>query len=236
MLLSESYKNRIMALATGNPSELHNKLLSEGRYDKVSGEIVDLIWGFIRDSKNNDDGPDEVSGYKYDFTSKEIDVLLTVYIKREEGISYQLSVDAGQSGDEIDFLIHLNPAYEPQSYVKLNSKLQDAVRHEIEHILQGPNNISFKEKKAQPTSMAHREKIQTPGNTHKYFTLRDEIPAMVNGMYRQAKTEKRSLVDIFKEYIGYYLEQGEITQKQYDKILNVWINYAKKNLPKAQLD
>jgi len=145
-----------------------------------------------------------------------------------------LSVDAGQSGDEIDVLIHLNPDYEPQSYVKLNSKLQDAVRHELEHLFQGPDNMSFKEKKAQPTNFSYRQKIQKPGTTHRYFTLKDEIPAMVNGMYRQAKTEKRPLDDIFKEYIGYYLQSGEITQKQYDKILSIWIDYAKKNLPKAQ--
>jgi len=231
MFLTESYKNRIMALATGNPSELHNQLLYEGRYDKVSGDIVDLIWGFIRDSKKSNE---ELSAYKYDFEGKDVEVLLSIYIKREQGLDYQLSVDAGQSGDEIDVLIHLNPDYEPQSYVKLNSKLQDAVRHELEHLFQGPDNMSFKEKKAQPTNFSYRQKIQKPGTTHRYFTLKDEIPAMVNGMYRQAKTEKRPLDDIFKEYIGYYLQSGEITQKQYDKILSIWIDYAKKNLPKAQ--
>lgn len=236
MFLSESYKNRIIALATKNPSELHDQFLYEGRYDKVSGEVVDLIWRFIVDSlKDYKETGEEVSSYQHTITIEGAKVLLNVFIKREKGIEYDLAVDANYSDNEIDVMLHLNPDTEKLAYEKLNAKLQDAVRHEIEHSLQDPTSVSFKEKKPLPTSAAYRAQVQNnPGNVHRYFTLKDEVPAMVFGMYRQAKTEKRPLDDIFKEYLGYYLGAGEITQEQHDKILTIWLNYAKKHLPKAK--
>lgn len=236
MFLSESYKNRIIALATKNPSELNEQLVSEGRYDKVTGEIVDLIWGFVKHSlKDYNATGEEVSHYKHTIKIESADILLNTFIKREKDIGYDLAVDANYGDSEIDIMIHLNPDSEPFSYKKLNAKLQDAIRHEIEHSLQDPESSSFKEKKPLPTTLAYRAQVQrNPNNIHRYFTLKDEVPAMVFGMYRQAKTEKRFLDDVFKEYLGYYLEVNEITKKQYDKILNTWMAYAKKNLPKAK--
>ena len=236
MFLSESYKNRIFALATKNPNELNDQLLYEGKYDKVTGEVVDLIWVFIKHSlKDYISTGEEIAAYEHNIIIESIDITLKVFIKREKGLNYDLSVDANYGDNEIDILIHLNPDSEPFSYKKLNFKLQDAVRHELEHSLQDPKSVNFKEKKPLPTSVSYRAQIQrSPENVHKYFTLRDEIPAMVMGMYRQAKTEKRYLDDIFKEYLSHYLEAGEINKKQYKKILNTWIKYAKTHLPSAK--
>jgi len=206
--------------------------LTEGKYDRPTGLIVDKIWEYIKKSKENKKG---TSAYKTKIDINGVYVELTTIIKRNKNLDFQLAVDANQSSNEIQVLIMLNPDYEPEQYNKLNAKLQDTVRHELEHTLQDPTSINYKSGKPKMTSLDYRGKIQQdPALVHRYFTLKDEIPAMVNGMYRQAKTEKQPLDVIFKEYLEYFIKSEDITQAQADKIIGVWIEYAKENLPKAQ--
>ena len=61
-----------------------------------------------------------------------------------------------------------------------------------------------------------------------------EVAALVHGFYRRAKLEKKPidiimLVDLKKDIVD-----GKITPEEADKLLQLWINYSMKNLPKAQ--
>ncbi len=206
--------------------------LTEGKYDKITGIIVDKIWQYIKKSKSLK-SPTNV--YKTTINIGKYTFYLTTFIKRNPKYQFQLAVDANQKENEIQVLINLNPDYEPDSYVKLNAKLQDTIRHEIEHTLQDPKSTNFTPGKPKLTSPSYRGEIQhDPKKVHRYFTLKDEIPAMVNGLYRQAKTEKKPLDEVFKEYLQFFLESGDINQQQFDKIIKVWSEYAKANLPSAQ--
>ena len=231
MILSEDYKNRLKFLAFSNANENHNSMLQEGRYDKLTGDLTDIIWGFIRNAKRDDESEVE---YQYPIKLKEADIDLNVIIKRESDIDYHMAVDGSQLNNEIDIYLHLNKDTEPIYYTKLNAKIQDTVRHELEHLFQTPGTVNYKRNRPTPTKPTYRKQLKDKRITYRYFTLRDETPSMVVGMYRQAKIEKRSLNDVLKEYLGYFLTSGDITQKQHDKILRIWLDYAKHNLPRAK--
>ena len=111
----------------------------------------------------------------------------------------------------------------------MNYKLNDVVRHELEHITQvGKNKIAGRVK---PSTSRQRELSQ---KDYRYFLLRDEIPAMVAGMYRQAKTQKKELDIVFSNYLDYFIEIGQMTEEQKTLVMDTWIDYVKKNYPAAK--
>lgn len=211
-----------------------NEFLNEGRYDKISGHIVDLIWEAIKVTRPKGEHETEEFFWYIDTPAPLYIDEVQFYITREP-VATGVAIDAGAyvSENTIEVLLTIDPSQEPKIYNFVNSLLQDAIRHEIEHLTQGGENRI--EDRPRLTPKTTRDKISIKkGNAHKYFTLRDEIPAMVNGMYRSAKTEKQPLDFIFNRYLEYYISEKILTQKQADKILKTWIDYAKKKLPAAQ--
>jgi len=212
------------------------EFINEGRYDELTTKSVRACWPIIKLSstagiseRTFDLGEISAGGVYFD---------LVLEIKRETlSFPQGFVLDAGaytQKGDNlIEILINIDPSKEPQVYSILNAKLKDAFRHEIEHLSQaGKNKVPGK---PTATRAKTRNKINVDNkNIYKYFLLRDEIPAMVHGMYKQAKTQKRPLDDIFNEYLDYFLDDKLISSSERDKILKVWIDFAKKNLPAAQ--
>jgi hypothetical protein len=122
----------------------------------------------------------------------------------------------------VDLLI--NPDREPELYVELFYKLQDAIRHEFQHLTQGGPNK--KHGRVPPSSMAHREEAD---DSYKYFLLPDEIPAMIAGMERRAKLEKRPFESILIDYLTPFLKYKFLTKDQFDEILKTYLEYRKKN-------
>lgn len=211
-----------------------NEYLNEGKYDKITGQIVDLIWTAIKITRPKGEHEAEMYSWEIDTSSPLYIDEIKFYISREP-VATGVSIDAGAYPEEnaIEVLLTIDPSAEPNIYNKVNSLLQDAVRHELEHLTQGGENRIIDRPKLTPEKT--RNKIDAKfGNAHKYFTLKDEIPTMVNGMYRSAKTQKKPIDVVFNEYLNYYIGEKIITQKQADSILKVWIDYAKKNLPAAQ--
>jgi hypothetical protein len=163
-----------------------------------------------------------------------IDTVVVKITRESIPVSRGFVVDAGAyvTDNEIEVVINIDPTKEPQVYSKLNAVVQDAVRHEIEHLTQGGDNRM--EGKPKLVGSSVRDKISVKnGNSYKYFLLRDEIPAMVHGMYRQAKKEKRPLDDIYNEYLDYFVEENVISKAEASKILKTWLALAKKELPAA---
>ena len=80
-----------------------------------------------------------------------------------------------------------------------------------------------------------RNKVNTiPSETWKYFTLKDEIPAMVHGLYRMAKTEKEFLDTVMIRYLNYFKSEGILDDEKIGKIMTKWKKFAKENLPEAK--
>lgn len=208
-------------------------LMAEGRYDRITGLIVDLIWKDINESYEeylNDPEENDLQMFRHKI-KLQMYFVLDVVIKRT--MRKGLKIDANVEDDKkMNIVMEIGSNIQPSKNKLLNAKLQDTVRHEIEHLTQIPG-INRKRKKISPTSYAERDRISDLKDSYAYFVLPDEIPAMVHGLYRKAKTEHEPLDDEMHEYLKFFVKEKDITRAQMKKIMVIWIKAAKKLVPKA---
>lgn len=125
--------------------------------------------------------------------------------------------------DVIEVNISLDPEYEEQHYQNLYYKLQEDVRHEMEHVLQhfgiGDRPEPIPET-SEETTYEHHSKI-------------DEIPAMVQGFYRRAQLQRRPIDEVIIEDLDNEIALNNITKKEAEDLFNLWMNYVKRRFPKA---
>lgn len=202
--------------------------LFEGKYDEITGLLVDVIWFIIKKSKEQYDQ----AGIAL-YATKPLDVegvtdfKYQVIIKREEGYD-SYSLDANTYANKIIFTIFIDPEIEPLIYAEVNNDLQMTVRHEIEHILQEkkvPNKMPF------PSRYMLTKINKDP---MKYFMADHEIEAMVAGFYRMAKTQKEKIDVVIQNYLNYFVGDGSITTRQAKMVKDKWLEFAKTRYPAAQ--
>jgi hypothetical protein len=202
--------------------------LFEGKYDQLTGLIVDAIWFIVKQSKKLYDRTGEELYATKPLNIKDlVDFKYQVIIQREEGLE-SYAMNASTYNNKIVFSISIDPEIEPEIYSEMNDDLQGTVRHEIEHILQEkavPGTVPF-------PSRYRLNKINK--DPLEYFMSDFEMEAMVMGFYRMAKTQKEKLDVVIQHYLNYFIEDGSITRKQAKVIKDKWLDYAKKHLPKAQ--
>jgi len=136
-----------------------------------------------------------------------------------ELMPFDIYANAGPNS--IYIKIVYNPDSFPEAYNKLIYEVKDAIRHELEHVGQ----YEF-DKDAYPEG----EDVEG----FEYFTAEEEIPAFVQGLYKQAKTRKLPLSQVFDEFLAD--RSAELTDKEEELIKLIWTDYARRNLPAAQLD
>jgi len=212
--------------------KLIRTVLNEGRYDRITGIVIDNLWKFIKYSKTEfDEDPDENDLQAFDLKGFK-DILefdLRLIIKREYDIGPPFIIEANTYESSIEFYIEIDPDWEPEAYNELNSELQNAVRHEVEHLTQFGVNVM--QQKFMPLNKALRDEINAnPYRTYEYLTLPDEIPAMVQGLYRKAKTTKQPLDVMMNDYLSLF----NLSKKNKKLVFNTWLDFAKKNVPAAQ--
>lgn len=206
-----------------------------GRYDNITGKTVDKIWHFIHSV--NEEGEENIL-YKFVKVNKrQLRFKLKVDIAvKTEGIKEPFLLDGAATPSLklplIEISVLLNKGEGKLYYNKLNAHLNEIVRHEIEHLTQvGVNKAG----KKPHTSESRRDKVsERMKPAYSYFSLPDEVPALVHGMHRQAKIEKRPITDIFTEYLKQYIAEDQINERQAKLLFNKWYNYSIKNLPKAK--
>ena len=132
-------------------------------------------------------------------------------------------VNAAADGDSMTIQIDYNPEAFPKAYNELNAEIKDALRHELEHV--GQFNFD-KDVKGGDNS------DDLP--LFDYLTLDYEIPAFVQGLYKKAKTRKITLDQAIDEFLDERVE--ELSFNESKKIKQIWTNWAKENLPKAQIN
>lgn len=235
-----------------NPS--HNKLQSTESYLESSdlsqhdggnygGTAIDtnVKHGYYRYVKT----PPDKSKLKFTFV---------LHVYRDKALDTPFNISSETGVDDVEILIQLNPLVETKGYNELNAKLQNLVRHEVEHLTQYPGSedeesLSYKKGKELPTSeklksqvraimakdFANMSDVELQENRKKvveFLTLPDEIPAFVHGLYREAKTKKESLDTIFREYLNEYSDL--LTDQDISNIETKWLIFAAKNLPAAK--
>lgn len=140
------------------------------------------------------------------------------------------SIDANfitESSNSIPTLIITLVINPNVNYLKeLNFRLVDVLVHEINHMKQiGWNKRAFK---AETSSQEERHKSKKDFN---YFLLPEEMESMVRGMYYRSKKEGKDINTIFNNYLYPFIEDGFISDKEYDIIFKKWMIYALETYP-----
>jgi effector-binding domain-containing protein len=134
-------------------------------------------------------------------------------------------VDGEADNDTMQVKIKYNPNRFPEAYNDLNAEIRDTVRHELEHIAQ------FNFSKGVNPGGSDKKSTQT---WFEYFTLPFEIPAFVQGLYKNAKFKKISFNKAVENFLLNYLDV--LTDEEEIAVTKTWTDYARKNLPAAQID
>lgn len=202
-----------------------NKILplEEGRYDAEVTMISRMIINYFKETLGEKvSNKFEDAGVLGDDTY-DLEVYLTPTDFDTLGpIPFVVNAAGDENGIAIQ--VNYNPESFPEAYNDLIPELKDAIRHELEHTAQGrfdkgvfPDGID-----------------QDDLPLFDYLTLSYEIPAFVQGLYKKAKTKKITFTAAVDEFLDERVE--ELMPEEAAKVKQIYIDYAKKNLPAAQLD
>jgi len=223
--------DQMTQIPTKLTSGLKRKLF-EGRYDMETLLISRFIVDMFKDE----------FGKKYEDEFEEIGKLKQSDKEEKNAISYNLElyffptgfdklgpdpfiINAGADDEAMYIQINYQPDMFPQAYSKLIPEIKDAVRHELEHIGQFHFDKGVK-------SDLNKNTDDLP--TFDYLTLDYEIPAHVQGIYKNAKTQKIKFSDALDNFLDSKAE--ELSNEQEAIVRKIYIDYAKKNLPAAQFE
>jgi hypothetical protein len=125
----------------------------------------------------------------------------------------------------IQIKIIYNPNRFPKAYNELNAEIRDTIRHELEHVAQHhfSKGVNPQGSKKKPTQ-----------TWYEYFTSDIEIPAFAQGLYKNAKFKKISFSKAVENFLLNYLDV--LTDTEEVKVIKAWTDYAKENIPAAQID
>lgn len=239
--LNEMRDVKIFPNRKGFINENKKPLLTEGRYDAITRKAVKDIMQVVTETRGkNDDLHQAVLPWdihnveEYEQEGLSFYVELNVHHQplldrgaMDESEAYYVNSAASDDDENVIMMtIVVDPLWEPKIYEKLFYKLQEDIRHEIEHFTQsGYNRIEDR-----PISTTNTANLKTVFGHHKHKL---EVPALVHGFYRRAKLEKRPLDEVMIEDLDSEIQKGNLTKKQAETLLKMWVEYAKKNLPRA---
>jgi hypothetical protein len=221
--------------------------LNEGRYDKLTGDIVKELMLLIKASNNGEENYKEVKVSYFesddvppfeDLIDDEIYLDAGTYLDRVSGVDTFVKLvlvrDFSPAFEE-DFIIDghvdedsatiyveiaINPDKEPACYSSLSYELRDVVRHEIEHLTQRGWNQNPAKKRRR--NFAVRGKIQASKEYHKYYTLADEVDANIHGLYNKAKSMKKPFKEVVMDFIKNRISKGIIPEDKADLVYRIW--------------
>jgi hypothetical protein len=205
--------------------ELEETLIVEGRYDKLTNQISNILFRLFKDThdKGNKDGkfeltvgPDDEDIHSDQFT---FDLEGIVEITDDE---YFVDGGANEGFDDrgneitpllsVKFKIPKNPKWST-----ISMDLKDVVRHELEHLTQGGENE--RPGKYMEDDQLLRDLIDADVlPKSQYFKLEKEVDAMLQGLYFKAKKSRLP----FKKVIDDYLDKVGLTPQEKEEILDFW--------------
>jgi cytidyltransferase-like protein len=198
--------------------------LEEGRYDAEVTRISRMIINVFKDNlgKKVEDTFEEAGEINGEFYDVEVYLYPAKDFEDLGPIPFIINAAADEDGIAIQINYDVNAF--PKSLNKLIPELKDAIRHELEHLSQ----YRF-DKGVYPTGLDKQDDLPLVD----YLTLDYEIPAFVQGIYKNAKTRKIPFTTAVDEFLDDRIE--ELTSEERSKVKQIYIDYAKKNLPAAQI-
>jgi hypothetical protein len=207
------------------------------KYDKIVGTIVGEMMKHIKSGSEEeeffyttirDHRPFEDTNYddEEDFASEVVEVSFTVNRDADFGIPFVL--DAGETDPQIDFTLDLSKGVGAESYQEIRLELNDAVRHELEHITQNRMPTKNLQNSSQGDALSFVD----------YLTLPHEVPAYVSGLNRKRKLSKReglaSIIDGYLSKNRFAFADGK-EDREIEFVRDTWLQWANKNLPNTPL-
>jgi hypothetical protein len=231
-----------------------DEFIFEGSYDKLTGEISSAVMKKIKETNNGEEyfegvktiyGPQDsvpdfnemIEGDQFikidhfvDSVSG-VDVIVNLTVVRDEAPEYtgEFILD-GETDDQnsiIYLYLYLTPGSEPKVYSEIAFDLRNLIRHEIEHLTQ--RGWGEKEGKKMRRNEAIRSKIRSnPELYYRYYKLKDEVPANLQGIYSEAKSRKVPFKDMVNTYLDKKVQQGIIPPIEKMRIYRLWKAAAEK--------
>lgn len=226
-------------------------ILMEGRYDRLVGQITKDVMrvltraiksgldnksynGYtVRENPNKgdnvqamlDDESQSIEIGDYDDTNSGVSLTVELKYKMTDVVKqgdFYINGFADESAwTSLEILLATNPNDGIKILSKINSYIRETIRHEIEHFTQRGDNV--KPSKYIRNNNAMRKRIrENPKIGYKYLMLADEVDANIHGLYARAKNEKKPYQQVVDDYLDFFVDMGDITEKQRKLVYNTW--------------
>ena len=197
-----------------------NKVMAEGRYDKISTQVSSDLFKSLKDGETSFFKNYETDDLDFQVHGDFIPTGSVKYFDVDGDADYD---ETGEGNDSIRVIVSYNPKVVPDAYKDIAYTLKDIVRHEIEHLTHSDSD-NLKPGKYMEDDKLVRALVKT-GALPKgdYFKLAKEVDANIQGMYFRAKKEKRPFADVVKQYF----DDQDLPKEDYEDILNL----MRKRLP-----
>jgi len=197
-----------------------NKVMAEGRYDKISNTVSSDLFKSLKDGETSFHKNYETDDLDFDVFGDFIPTGSVKYFDVDGDADYD---ETGEGNDSIRVIVSYNPKVIPDAYKDIAYTLKDIVRHEIEHLTHSDSDNlkpgKYMDDDSFVRALVKLEKLPKGD----YFKLEKEIDANIQGMYFRAKKEKRPFADVVKQYF----DDQNLPKDDYENILNL----MRKRLP-----
>lgn len=190
------------------------EIISEAKFDGVVKKLVkDIIFVYKDNKEGNFRLPEDINNEEmvYVFDSLESPLSLDVNLFIDPRVD-NVEVDADYYRDEetIEVTIVSNPNINKNILQKLIGKLNETIRHELEHYSQFQKGFIFPDDPLTPLE---------------YFLQTHEIEAQLAGFKRRAKKEKRPLEDVIDEWFKENKRLHRLRNREVEKVKKILMNY-----------
>jgi hypothetical protein len=196
-------------VANVDPKYMTESLITEGKYDNVTKQLVKDVLTTIKYQKEGEFTlPEDISGeMTYDFP--QLDTAFTIELNLTISDDVEtVDVDGAYypEDDVIGIEIITNPNLNREILEELYYELNELIRHELEHVIQFDrgDNIPKKEPK-QPI---------------KYYSQPHELQAQIAGFKRRAKKERKPLEDVIRGWFAKNQLKHRLSPKNIEVVIN----------------
>jgi hypothetical protein len=196
-------------VANVDPKYMTESLITEGKYDNVTKQLVKDVLTTIKYQKEGEFTlPEDISGeMTYSFSQLDTEFTIELNLTISDDVE-TVDVDGAYypEDDVIGIEIITNPNLNREILEELYYELNELIRHELEHVIQFDrgDNIPKKEPK-QPI---------------KYYSQPHELQAQIAGFKRRAKKERKPLEDVIRSWFAKNQLKHRLSPKNIEVVIN----------------
>jgi len=200
---------RIVNNIKKEPNFMTESLITEGKYDSITRQIVKDILSVVKYQKNGEFLlPEDVSGgMYYMFPDSDTEFTVELELSTSEDVD-TVDVDGAYYDDTnvIEVSVVTNPNLDREILEELHYELNELVRHELEHINQYERGDDLPNKE--------------PKQPLKYYTQKHELEAQIAGFKRRAQKERKPLEEVIRDWFNKNKSKHRLSPKNIEIVIN----------------